>query len=249
MRIAGSVVLVTGASSGIGAATAVLAARAGARLVLTGRDTARLDAVAERTGGTPVAADLTTADGVAAVARAAEAAGRVDVLVNNAGSGYAGDVADMPGDRIGPLVAANLTAPLELTRALLPAMVRRGRGHIVFVTSIAGATGVRGEAVYSAAKAGTAVFADALRQEVGRAGVGVSTVLPGIVDTPFFATRGTPYDRSTPRPVPPERVAAAILAAVERGRAETYVPGWLGLPARIRGAAPGVYRLLATRFG
>lgn len=250
MRISGSVVVVTGASSGIGAATADAVAAAGGRPVVLGRDAARLDAVAARTGGIAVAGDLTGPDGVAAAARAVEdAVGRVDVLVNNAGFGYAGDVADMPAERIAELVEINLTVPAALTRALLPAMVRRGRGHVVFVTSIAGATGVRGEAVYSAAKAGTAVFADALRQEVHRAGVGVSTVLPGIVDTPFFERRGTPYARNRPRPVPPGRVAAAILSAVERGRADVYVPAWLGLPVRVKGAVPGLYRVLATRFG
>lgn len=250
MRIAGSVVVVTGASSGIGAATAEAVAAAGGKPVLLGRDATRLDAVAERTGGTAVPGDLAGPDGVATAARGVEdAVGRVDVLVNNAGFGYAGDVAEMPPERIAELVEINLTVPAALTRALLPGMVRRGRGHVVFVTSIAGATGVRGEAVYSAAKAGAAVFADALRQEVRRAGVGVSTVLPGIVDTPFFDRRGVPYNRSRPRPVPPQRVAAAIVSAVERGRAEVYVPAWLGLPVRVKGAAPALYRALAARFG
>lgn len=241
MRISGSTIVVTGASSGIGAATARGAARAGAKVILLGRDRTRLDAVAAETGGTPVVADLTGPEPV----RIAEP---VDILINNAGFGYAGDVADMPDGRIPGLIDVNLTAPITLTRTLLPGMLERGRGHIVFVTSIA-ATGVRGEAVYSAAKAGAGVFADALRQEVGGHGVGVSTVLPGIVDTPFFERRGVPYDRPFPRPVTPERVAAEILLAVEHGRAEVYVPRWLGLPVRVKGALPGLYRALATRFG
>lgn len=242
MRISGSTILVTGASSGIGAATARGAARAGAKVILLGRDRGRLEAVAEQTGGTPLVADLTGSEPV----RISEP---VDILINNAGFGYAGDVAEMPEDRIAGLVDVNLTAPIALTRALLPGMLARGRGHIVFVTSIAGATGVRGEAVYSAAKAGAGVFADALRQEVAGHGVGVSTVLPGIVDTPFFERRGVPYDRSFPRPITAERVAAEILLAVEHGRDEVYVPRWLGFPVRIKGALPGLYRRLATRFG
>jgi len=242
MRIAGSTIVVTGASSGIGAATARGAARAGAKVLLIGRDRGRLDAVAEETGGTPIVADL-------AEPGAVHVDEPVDVLINNAGFGYAGDLADMPPDRIRALIDVNLTAPAELTRALLPGMIARGRGHIAFVTSIAGATGVRGEAVYSAAKAGAAVLADALRQEVSGQGIGVSTILPGIVDTPFFTRRGVPYDRSRPRPVTPERVAAEILRAVEHDRAEVYVPRWLGFPPRVKGALPGLYRTLATRFG
>ena len=242
MRIAGSTILITGASSGIGACTARGAARAGARLILLGRDRGRLERIAGETGGTPVVADLASPG-------APEIDEPVDVLISNAGAGYAGDLAAMPPGRVPGLVDVNLTAPIALTRALVPGMIGRGRGHVAFVTSIAGATGVRGEAVYSAAKAGTGVFADALRQELTGTGVGVSTILPGIVDTPFFANRGTPYERSRPRPVSPERVAAEILLAVERGRAEVYVPRWLGLAPRVKGALPGLYRSLATRFG
>jgi hypothetical protein len=69
------------------------------------------------------------------------------------------------------------------------------------------------------------------------------------VDTPFFARRGVPYTRSVPRPVSAERVADVVWEALRRGRAEVYVPGWLGVAGRVRGAAPGVYRRLAARFG
>jgi len=246
MRLDGTSTLITGASSGIGAVTATAVAAMGAHPILVGRDAERLHGVAERTGGTPVVADLADPDDLARVARSVD---RVDVLINNAGQGYAGDVDRMPVDRIAELVEVNLTVPLRLARELVPAMVARGRGHVVFVTSIAGATGVRGEAVYSAAKGGVGVFADALRQEVARAGVGVSTVLPGVVDTPFFDRRGAPYDRARPRPIPPERVANAIVDTIERDRAEVFVPAWMRLPARIKGCLPGLYRTLAGRFG
>jgi short-subunit dehydrogenase len=242
MRISGARVLVTGASSGIGAATAREMARAGARLVLMGRDRPRLDAVAAETGGRAVVGDL-TADAASLVSRA----GPVDVLVNNAGAGWAGPLARMPGEAIERLAAVNLTAPILLTRLLLPGMVERGVGHVVFVASIAGAVGVREEAVYSATKAGLIVFAEGLRHELRD--VGVSVIVPGVVDTPFFDRRGTPYARRWPRPIPPERVARAVVSAIEQGRAECYVPGWLRLPSRLRGAAPGVFRALSGRFG
>ncbi|MFF4771965.1 SDR family NAD(P)-dependent oxidoreductase [Microtetraspora fusca] len=242
MRLAGARVLITGASSGIGAATARAMAAAGARLVLAGRDRERLDAVAEETGGLAVAGDLT-----AGVADLAERAGPVDVMVGNAGRGWAGPLVAMPYGVAEELVAANLTAQVALTRSLLPGMVERGRGHLVFVSSIAGAVGVCDEAVYAATKAALIAFAESLRYEVP--GIGVSVVLPGVVDTPFFARRGAAYARRWPAPIPPERVARAIVAAVERGRAESYAPGWLRLPARLRGAAPGPFRALAGVFG
>lgn len=242
MRLSGARVLITGASSGIGAATAREMAQAGARLVLAGRDRRRLDAVAAETGGRAVAGDLAWD-----VARLASRAGRVDVLVSNAGAGWAGPLTRMPGKAVERLATVNLTAPMLLTRLLLPGMVERGRGHVVFVASIAGAVGVREEAVYSATKAGLIVFAEGLRQELRD--VGVSVVLPGVVDTPFFDRRGTPYARRWPRPIPPERVARSIVSAIERDRAECYVPRWLRVPSRLRGAAPGVFRSLSGRFG
>jgi short-subunit dehydrogenase len=127
-------------------------------------------------------------------------------------------------------------------------MLARGRGRIVFVTSIAGRTGVAGEAVYAATKAGVDAFADSLRFELHGTGVGVAVVVPGVVQTAFFERRGRPYGRTSPRPVPPDRVAAAVLRAVTTD-GDFYVPRWLRVPVALRGAAPGLYRALATRFG
>jgi short-subunit dehydrogenase len=242
MRLRDSRVLVTGASSGIGAATARAMAEAGAHLVLAGRDRRRLGEVAARTGGRTLVADLATG-----AAELATMAGPIDVLVCNAGVGWAGPVARMPLETIGRLIAVNLAAPITLTRLLLPGMIERGRGHVVLVASIAGAVGVREEAVYSASKAGLIAFADGLRPELR--GIGVSVMLPGVVDTSFFERRGSPYARRRPAPVSPGRVAKAIVSAVERDRAESYVPGWLRLPARVKGTAPGAFRRLAARFG
>ena len=252
MRLDGAVALVTGGSSGIGAAAARALATAGVRPLIAGRDTGRLQSVAAETGGLALAADLAAAGGPAQLAEAAlRAAGPagIDLLVNNAGIGWAGPIEQMTAEQAAGLIAVDLTAPVQLTRLLVPGMIARGRGHIVFVSSIAGATGVRGEAVYSAAKAGLGCFAESLADEISGRGVGVSVIVPGVIDTPFFERRGRPYDRRRPAPLPPERVARALVTAVERDQRVVFVPRWMRFPAWLHGALPGTYRRLAARFG
>jgi uncharacterized protein len=245
LTLRGARALVTGASAGIGAAVAVRLADAGCRVVLLGRDEERLGALATRTGGRAVVADLTTPAGLdTGCALAAD----TDLLVNNAGRGWAGPLAEMPPDEVAALVALNLTAAARLTRAAIPAMRGRGRGHVVVVSSIA-TVGVREEAVYAATKAALRAFAASLRHEVVPAGLGVTAVFPGVVDTDFFTTRGRPYVRSVPRKVPPDAVARALVRAVRRNRAEVFVPAWLGIAARLQGAAPATFDRLARRFG
>jgi NAD(P)-dependent dehydrogenase (short-subunit alcohol dehydrogenase family) len=263
MRLTGAVALVTGGSSGIGAATARALTAAGARVLIAGRDPARLAAIAGQTGGIALTGDLAAPDGPAGLAAAAQRAAAalppapgagggaagVDILVNNAGLGWAGPIGDMTAEKIAELVAVNLTAPILLTRLLVPGMIARGRGRVVFVSSIAAATGVRGEAVYSATKAGLVMFADSLAYELDGRGVRVSVIVPGVIDTPFFDRRGRPYGRKRPGPQPPERVARAIVSGLEHDRGVSYVPRWMRLPAWLHGAAPGTFRALATRFG
>ncbi len=244
------VVLVTGASSGIGSAVAARLAAAGrCELLLNGRDAGRLTSVATRTGGVPLPGDLSSPQACRELAEGAlDLTGRVDVLVAGAGVGWAGSFTEMPPEAIDELLAVNLGSTVHLVRALLPAMVRHGHGRVVLVASIAGAVGVGDEAVYSATKAALCTFAESLRYEVRHRGVRVSVVLPGAVDTPFFARRGRPYTRSVPRPVPPERVAEAVYRVVASRREEVFVPRWLRLPARLHGVAPGLFRRLAARL-
>lgn len=250
IRLDGAVALVTGASSGIGAATAHRLAAAGARLFLAGRDRARLTGLADRLGATAVACDLAGPGAPAAVAQRVLAdAGRVDVLVSNAGHGWAGPLHRMTDEQIAAMVAVNLTAPLLLTRAVLPGMLARGSGRLGFVGSIAGRLGVRDEAAYSAAKAGVSAFAASLRQELAGTPVTVTELVPAVVDTPFFARRGRPYQRRLPRPVPAERAAATLLEAMFAGRDEAWLPRWTRVPTVLRAVLPGVYRRLAGRFG
>ena len=237
MKLAGALCLVTGASSGIGRATAGALAGRGARVIALGRDAERLAGVGER----QVVWDLAEPEGLA------EEIGRVDVLVNNAGFGWAGAVAETPD--VEHLVAVNLVAPIQLARAFVPAMVAAGRGHVVNVASIAGFVGPRDEAVYSATKGGLIAFSESLRYELRGTGVGVTLVAPGVIATEFFERRGSPYDRAWPRPIPAARVAEAIAGAIEHERDEVFVPRWLSVVARLRGAAPGLFRVLTARFG
>ncbi|MFF8034240.1 SDR family NAD(P)-dependent oxidoreductase [Streptomyces sp. NPDC016626] len=244
------VALVTGASSGIGAATARRFGAEGWHLLLSGRDRRRLEETASGTSAVLLPADLAAPEGARRLAEAAlRATGRIDVLVAGAGIGWAGPFLTMPHTDIDRVLFLDLNATLHLVRELLPAMVGAGGGRIVLVGSVAGSVGVREEAVYSAAKAGLAAFAEALRQELRGTGVGVTLVVPGAVDTGFFARRGRSYRRSRPRPTSPGRVAAAVWDAVREARDDTYVPAWLALPGRVRALTPGLYRRLLRHFG
>jgi short-subunit dehydrogenase len=250
VQLAGAVALVTGASSGIGEATALALAAAGALLIVTGRDEERLKAVAARTGGTALPADLAQPGALEELAGSAlHVHGRIDLLICNAGEGWAGPISEIPAATAAELTAVNLLAPVQLVRLLLPGMIARRAGHLVFVSSIAGATGVGNEAVYAATKAGLNGLAESLRYELAGTGVGVSLILPGPVDTPFFSRRGALYERRRgwPAPIPSDQVARAIVSAVTQHRAEVYVPGWLRFPAWLHGAAPRAFRLLAGR--
>ena len=250
MRLDGRIALVTGASAGIGAEVAEQLAAAGARLVVHGRDKERTEAVAERTGGVPVLGDLAVPGAAGGLADTALGAyGRIDIVVANAGLGWSGPFAAMSAAEVDHLVALDLLAPLQLIRRLLPPMLDRGLGHVAIVGSIAGRTGVAGEAVYAATKAALDVFAESLRLEVRGSGVAVSLTVPGVVDTGFFAARGRPYDRGRPRPVPAAEVARALVDAITHDRAEAWVPGWLRVAPAVRACAPGLYRRLAARFG
>lgn len=302
MGFSGATVLLTGGSSGIGAATARTLAASGARVLVAGRNGARLRAVAAETGGIAIEADLAAPDGPAVLAAAAvraaaawnapaghlpmlslntakppdgpppgawlssgtslvalpgqakspvppPAAGGIDILINNAGVGWSGPLTDMGAADVARLVAVNLTAPIELTRLLTPSLAAGGRGRVVFISSIAGATGAPHEAVYAATKAGLTYFAESLRFELAGSGVGVSVVVPGVIDTPFFARRGRPYSRRRPVPISAQRAARTVLTAIEREQPVAFVPRWLGFPAWLHGVAPGTFRALAARFG
>jgi short-subunit dehydrogenase len=243
-KLVGARALVTGASSGIGAATVRRLAGLGAKPLLVGRDGHSLDDLATETGGDRLVADLRT-PGVAA--EIAGWAGAVDLLVCNAGIGWAGPLDRMADDSIDELVTVNLTTHLNLARLLLPGMVSRNHGHLVLVSSIAGCLGVADEAVYAATKAGLRTFANSIR--LAHSEIGVTTVIPGVVDTPFFTRRGKAYDRTRPKPVSADQVAAALINAIQHNKPEVFVPAWLRFPARLQGAFPTLVHRMQRRFG
>ncbi|HEY3528041.1 MAG TPA: SDR family NAD(P)-dependent oxidoreductase [Nocardioides sp.] len=250
MDLAGRVALVTGASSGIGRATAVALARAHAHVLVHGRDTERTAEVAHLVGGTPLLADLAephAPDDLAA--RALAVHGRLDLLVANAGAGLSAPFTAVDPAEIDHLLAVDLLAPIRLVRAVLPAMVERGCGCVVLVSSVAARTGVAGEAVYAAAKAGLDAFAESVRLELTGTGVGVTVLMPGVVDTRFYEARGRAPLRRVPRPVSAEQVADGIVDAVAHDRPEVWVPRWLRMAPMLRGIAPGLFRRLSTHFG
>jgi short-subunit dehydrogenase len=241
----GSVALVTGASRGIGRAVARAAAAKGARVGLVARSEADLAQVLEEIGGRGsfAVADVGEPEQVEAAVRRVEAdLGPVDVVVANAGIGLYGAFVEVPFAHMDRLVRVNLLGTMYVLRAVLPGMVARRRGHAVVVASIAGRLGAPFEAVYSATKFAQVGLTEALAVELSAFGVGVSMVNPGPVDTAFFEARGHRYERTFPRPVTAERVAEAVMSAVERRRLEQFVPRWLGQTAVVRHVLPPLYR-------
>jgi clavulanate-9-aldehyde reducatase len=185
----GKVALVTGASSGIGEATAVALAREGAAVGLGARRKDRIDALAERISGDSgralaVESDITDeAAANALVERTAEELGGLDILVNNAGVMLLGPVAGADTGEWRRMIEVNLLGLLYCTHAALPVMGEAGSGHVVNVSSVAGRIATMGSAVYNMTKWGVVAFSEALRQEALHANVRVTCVEPGFVET------------------------------------------------------------------
>lgn len=234
MEIAGKVVLVTGASAGIGAATARLAADAGARLVLAARRTDRIEALAkELPDAVAVTADVTDRAQVdRAVQVCLDSYGRVDVLVNNAGQGLHLPLAEVDPDDFRAIIELNLVAPLVAMQAVIPAMRRQGGGSIINVSSGTTRRVLPGVGAYAATKAGLNMLSAVARRELADDGIVVSTVYPFITATEFHdvlragrlaSGAGRPPAQSA------EEVAGAILGLIRSGDEEAVlVPAEFG---------------------
>ena len=244
-------VVVTGASRGIGAEIAKQFAAKGATVALVARSVSELEKLAADIGGRAYPADLANRAERDALIPGIEKDGPIDVLVNNAGLlDTVSFLAIAPSD-IDAIIDVNLHAPVQLARAVLPSMVARGHGKIVDISSMGGASCTPGVATYSATKAGLSHFNACLRAEIGGTGVSSLIVELGPVDTEMEAMLHShgPTHRSMVRlralrlirHLPPERVAAAVVHAVEKDR--TY----LRMPKRA--AAFPIIATLPRQFG
>ena len=194
--MADRVAVVTGASSGIGAATAVALADAGFGVVLAARRSDRIEALASRIGGDALAVTCDVSDDAAAhslIDRAKSELGRVDVLVNNAGVMLLGPITGADTEEWRRMVGANLLGLMYCTHAALPVMQEQGGGHIVNVSSVAGRTARLGFGVYNATKWGVVAFSESLRQEALHSNVRVTVVEPGFVETELQGHNENPF--------------------------------------------------------
>lgn len=243
------VVLITGASSGIGQALAVELGRRGARLGLTARRAEELLKVAEevvRAGGEALALPADVRD-PAALKEAAERVrarwGRVDVLIANAGMSTTTAGTQLNAGEAGDVISINVLGVVNSVAAVLPHMLERGAGHLVAISSLASYRGMPKSGAYSASKAAVSTFFESLRVDLRRSGVDVTVIHPGFIRTPMTANR----KKKLPFLLEPGDAACRIIKAVER-RARTYAFPWqLASLVRVIRHIPGrLYDRLAS---
>jgi 3-oxoacyl-[acyl-carrier protein] reductase len=225
VSLAGKSVLVTGASAGIGWATAIAMSAKGAHLVVTARREQRLRELCDRiaaTGGKAVylagdAAEEETAE--SCVALAVKQFGRLDILINNAGAGNYKNLVDTSAAEYDALMDANMKSGFLFSRHAAPVMIAQQRGEILFISSVAGLQGYAGEAVYCASKFAQVGFAQALDAELRKYGIKVGAICPGGVKTEFAVGHGrTEESIKNSYMMEPHEVADAIIFACSQPR-------------------------------
>ena len=235
-NIRDKVVLVTGASSGIGEAISREVAARGGRVVMVARregELARIGTEIREAGGLAdwICADLTDDDArTRLLVDLQERYGEIDILVSNAGSGWYGPSWEMSWDTAHSLIELNVIATVRLALALMPQMVAKRHGHIIAIGSIAGSLPAQGIAIYAATKAFLNSFFRSAYRETRRSGVAVSLVKPGVVTTPFFDSardhggRPIPFSRSGTTPA---QVARRVVRLMRWPRRSIYIPFFL----------------------
>ena len=253
------VVLITGASSGIGAATARMFGRKGCRLVLAARSIDRLSQIAEEienAAGTaiPVKTDITRLEDVHnLVDTALEKFTRIDILFNNAGFGRIDWLENLDPERdIQSQLSTNLTGMILLSRAVLPSMIERRSGHIINMSSIAGVLAAPTYTIYAASKYGVRGFSDALRREVGIYNIHVSVIFPGAVNTEFGEKAR--IRRKTGVTTPPafrlsvEDVASSVYSLSKKPRRYMVIPRMMKIIVSIGTLAPWFVDWITERY-
>jgi short-subunit dehydrogenase len=229
MNPTGKIVIITGASSGIGAAAAQAFSSVGARVVLAARSAERLEELAHRLPSPVLVVPTDVADRAAVealVERSAAEFGGIDIVINNAGVGLAAPVAELNDADFERALAVDLFGPLALSQAALPHMRQAGRGQLIFVSSVVGLRALPYLGGYAAAKAALDRLTEALRVELRGSGIAITLVRPGTTRTEFAEHRlgsGRERRRVSGRSATPEQVARAILRAAEREPRVAYV--------------------------
>lgn len=244
MILKDKVVVITGASSGIGALTAQMLGKRGAIPILVARSTDRLK---ETAAGIPGVFGMYSCDvrDAAAVkgtfAQILSTYGRIDILLNNAGYGKFAFFTDMEAQEFDDMMDVNYMGIVRCTKAVLPSMLERGSGQIVNVASMAGKIGTAKSVAYTATKHAVLGFTNALRQELRGSGITISAVNPGPIATDFFKTADPSgkYEKSMARIImTPEHVSSKIVKLMEKGKEEVDLPGLAGFGIRLYGLFP-----------
>jgi uncharacterized protein len=245
------VAVITGASSGIGAATARLLSRKGWHCVLLARGEERLKALAEEIGGEPEVCDVGDRETVERVAAAVrERHPKLCLLVNNAGIPGRADFLRAEPERIEDVVRVNYLGGVWCLRAFLPALEAAAPSHVVNVVSVAGVVSYAPSGPYGASKHAQLAFSRAAAAQLAGRGIAVHTILPGFVETPGFPQRDRLASGLMRRTVvEPDLVAGRILDAVENNRRELYVPRWYRFAALAQAIVPGALASSLARRG
>jgi len=222
VELSGSRVLLTGATGGIGYAIAHALHARGAQLVLTGRKIEVLDELASELGARVETQPLDLSEAAAVHGFAADA-GPVDVFVANAGLPGTGQIGEYTTEQIDRVLDVNLRSPIHMTHALLPGMLERGRGHLVYISSISGKVATAFSSLYNATKFGLRGFSFAMHEDLRGTGVGATAVFPGpVADAGMWADGGLDLPPGV-RASKPSAVAEAVITGIEKDRPEINV--------------------------
>jgi NADP-dependent 3-hydroxy acid dehydrogenase YdfG len=239
--------LVTGANGGIGSAIARALHAAGAKVIVSGRRADALQPLATELGADMLLVDLVDRS---AVARCMDELGAIDILVANAALPASGSLLELDADRIDRALDVNLRAPIFMAQAAARGMQARGRGHIVFISSVSGKVAAPGTSIYSATKFGLRGFALGLREDLYGTGVGVTTIYPGFIrDAGMFANTKVTLPRGVGTRSP-EEVANAVLRAIRHDPAEITVAAFeQSLGALLAGVSHSLVASIQRRLG